>query len=251
MRRKLGSICMFLGAALVLAALSLFLWNRYEDARAGNAVDHVLPRIAEKIQDAAEDDTSYPDPYSDQMTETEIDGYYYIGYISISSLGLELPVMTDWSYPQLKISPCRYYGSTKTEDLVIAAHNYSRHFGNIKSLSVGDAVYFTDMDGVVTAYVVEEIDTLSSTDVEEMTDSGYPLTLFTCTYGGQSRVTVRCKLSGENGENISGRNGYGEYPTTQKHEREGFNRTALWKVGCTFANRETDGQRKRCLALPV
>lgn len=75
------------------------------------------------------------DPYATEMTEVEIDGYYYIGYISIPALGMELPVMSDWSYPQLNISPCRYAGSTKTDDLVIAGHNYTRHFGGIKNLS--------------------------------------------------------------------------------------------------------------------
>jgi sortase A len=41
---------------------------------------------------------------------------------------------------------------------------------------------------------VAEVETLEPTAVEEMTNSGYALTLFTCTYGGQSRVTVRCDL---------------------------------------------------------
>ena len=100
--------------------------------------------------------------------------------------------MSSWSYPQLKIAPCRYYGSVKTRDLVIAAHNYSRHFGNIKNLSAGDQVYFIDVEGVISSYEVAEVDTLNPTDVENMTSSGYALTLFTCTYGGQSRVTVRC-----------------------------------------------------------
>lgn len=183
---------MVLGAALVLAALSLFLWNQREDAQAGAAVAEILPQVVEEIEANMKDDTAYPDPYSAQMTEVEIDGYYYIGYISISSLGLELPVMTDWSYSQIKIAPCRYHGSTKTGDLVIAAHNYDRHFGNIKNMAVGDAVYFTDMDGVISAYQVEEIDILTPTAVEEMTDSGFALTLFTCTCSGQSRVTVHC-----------------------------------------------------------
>ena len=56
----------------------------------------------------------------------------------------------------------------------------------------GDPVYFTDMDGVTTAYEVAEVDTLSATAVEEMTGSGFDLTLFTCNYSGQARVTVRC-----------------------------------------------------------
>ena len=185
MGRKAGNLCLVLGTALILAARSLFLWNQWEDSRAGASVEKILPLVEEQI-DIGER------LYSTEMTEVEIDGYLYIGYLSIPSLGLELPVMSSWSYPQLRIAPCRYYGSTKTGDLVIAAHNYSRHFGNIRNLSAGDEVYFTDMDGEITAYEVAEVDTLNPTDVEEMTDSGYALTLFTCTYGGQSRVTVRC-----------------------------------------------------------
>ena len=178
---------MVLGAVLLAAALSLFIWNRYEDYRAGESAAEILSRLEEQAGDADTDD-----PYGTEMTEAMMDGYSYIGWVTIPSLGLELPVMAGWSYPQLRIAPCRYSGSTKTDDLVIAAHNYSRHFGNIKNLSPGDAVYFTDMDGETTAYEVAEVDTLNPAAVEEMTDSGYALTLFTCTYGGQSRVTVRC-----------------------------------------------------------
>ena len=183
-RRAASTLLIIAGAALLAGALSLFLWNRYEDERAGDAAQEALEqvrgRIAQSEGEAAE------------MTEVEIDGYLYIGYISIPSLGLDLPVMSTSSYEQLKIAPCRYHGSTKTDDLVIAAHNYERHFGGIKDLEAGDAVYFTDMDGVTTAYEVALVDTLSATAVEEMTSSGYDLTLFTCTLGGQSRVTVRC-----------------------------------------------------------
>lgn len=181
---------MILGAVSVLAALSLFLWNRWENRKAGIAVEEILPKVISAIE---EDGEKVPAPYDTEMTEVEIDGYYYIGCLSIPTLGLELPVMTDWSYPQLKIAPCRYFGSTKTDDLVIAAHNYTRHFANIKNLSVGDTVYFTDMDGVVSVYEMEEMDILSPSAVEEMTAGDYDLTLFTCTYGGKSRVTVRCE----------------------------------------------------------
>lgn len=183
---------MILGAVLIFAALSLFLWNRQQDRQAGELAEEVLPRIEEQIEENNSGETASVDPYSQEMPETEIDGNSYIGYLSIPSLGLELPVMSEWSYPRLRTAPCRYSGSTKTGDLVIAAHNYSRHFGQIKNLKPGDEVSFTDLDGVVMDYRVAEVDTLNPTDVEEMTDSGYALTLFTCTYGGRSRVTVRC-----------------------------------------------------------
>lgn len=188
---------MFFGTVLVLAALSLFLWNQNENRQAGVAAEKILSQVAEKIEEAAEEQTSRPDPYSTEMTEVEIGGYRYIGYLTIPALDLELSVMSDWSYPQLKLSPCRYYGSAKTDDLVIAGHNYENYFGGIKNLSVGEPVMLTDMDGVTTRYEVAELTVLPPEAVEEMTDSGYALTLFTCTYGGESRVTVRCERSQE------------------------------------------------------
>lgn len=204
MRNKAGIVCMVLGAALILAALFLFLWNRQEDHQAGEAADHILSQVIEEVgqaDDAGEtEEPSYPDPYDPEMTVTEIDGYGYIGYLSIPAIDLELPVMSEWDYTRMKITPCRYTGSTKTDDLVIAGHNYTRHFGSLKSLSVGDAVYFTDMDGKVWAYEVAVMEVLAPTAVEDMTDSGYDLTLFTCTYGGQSRVTIRCERVAEGAE---------------------------------------------------
>ena len=78
---------------------------------------------------------------------------------------------------------------------MIAAHNYSSHFGRLKNLSQGDEVTFTDVDGNVFSYVVAALETLSPYAVEEMTSGGWDLTLFTCTIGGKSRVTVRCETT--------------------------------------------------------
>lgn len=187
---------MVLGTALVLAALYLFLWNRQEDRQAGESAENILPQIIEEIQEpdtvTKTEEPSWPDPYDPAMTEVEIDGYAYVGYLSIPAIELELPVMSEWDYPRLKIAPCRYTGSTKTGDFVIAGHNYSRHFGPLSRLSEGDQVIFTDMDGEIWVYEVAAVEVLAPTAIEDMTASGYDLTLFTCTYGGQSRVTVRC-----------------------------------------------------------
>lgn len=191
---------MVLGAVLVLAALSLFLWNQRENNEAGAAAEEILPQVIKQIETPGavqEPDPSYPDPYDPAMTEVEIDGYAYVGYLSIPALELELPVMSEWDYARLKIAPCRYAGSTKTDDLVICAHNYTRHFGPIRNLTPGDTVIFTDMDGVVWQYQVTVVDILAPTAIEDMTASGYDLTLFTCTYGGASRVTVRCERAAE------------------------------------------------------
>ena len=59
------------------------------------------------------------------MPTQEVDGQSYIGVLELQPLGLSLPIISQWSYPGLRIAPCRYTGSAYQNDLVIAAHNYT------------------------------------------------------------------------------------------------------------------------------
>lgn len=203
MKSKIGIFCMILGAALVLGAVGLFQANQAEDQNAQDAVVELMPQLVDQIRQTEEATSEEPvlelqvpvellTEEDKQMMEVEIDGHLYIGYLSIPDLGLDLPVMSSWSYPQLDIAPCRYAGSILGEDLVIMAHNYRSHFANLSQLEQGDSVYFTEVDGTRTAYEVVGKDVLQPEAVEEMTAGDFDLTLFTCTYGGASRVTIYC-----------------------------------------------------------
>ena len=204
MKRKIGTSLMLCGAALILLALSFFGFNQWEAQQAEQSVEDILLQLLKEIPDetnAAEilrqpmgTPVEYLDPSAFEMTEVEIDGYAYIGYLSIPSLELKLPIMSSWGYPQLKIAPCRYFGSVRSKDLVLLAHNYKKHFGRLKELQEGGAVLFTDMDGVTYEYTMVAKDILPPAAVEEVTAGEYDLTLFTCTPGGASRVTVYCDL---------------------------------------------------------
>lgn len=147
-----------------------------------------------KVGEGAEEEPI--DPFDEEMKIKEINGYGYIGYLSIPALELDLPVMSEWDYGRLKISPCRYYGSTKTDNLVIAAHNYRFHFGYLGHLKPGDTVVFTDMESETLRYTVTSVEQLMPTDVDKVKDTGDDLILYTCTYGGAKRITVRCSYSG-------------------------------------------------------
>lgn len=128
-----------------------------------------------------------------EMPTQEIDGQRYIGTLRLESLGLTLPIISEWDYTRLRIAPCRYAGSAYLDNMVIAAHNYESHFGQLKNLSQGEQITFTDIDGNCFCYQVLDVEILSPYDVQEMTEGAWDLTLFTCTIGGQSRVTVRCE----------------------------------------------------------
>lgn len=200
MRRKFGVLFMFLGVTLLIGAAALFLNNKQEDAEAGKSVSEVLPQLQVAIPEEPDHEALNEElipadlmtPEQAKMTEVEIDGLLYIGYLSIPSLELDLPVLSEWSYDLLQKAPCRYLGSSKTDDLVLMAHNYDKHFGRLMKIETGESVYFTDMDGIVTGYEVIARDVLVPTAVEEVGSGAFDLTLFTCTYGGQSRVTVYC-----------------------------------------------------------
>lgn len=125
----------------------------------------------------------------------EIDGDAYIGILEIPAIGIKLPVNKEWSLFNAKTAPCRYTGSIATSDLIIAAHNFDTHFGNIRTLETGDAVIFTDVSGITYRYEVSGTETLEGTDVEKMQEGEWDLTLFTCTIGGKQRVTVRCRYA--------------------------------------------------------
>ena len=73
------------------------------------------------------------------MTVVDIDGCGYVGYLAIPALSLQLPVMADCDLTRMRIAPCRQFGSTWTDDIVIAGHNYQKHFGEIQTLRAGDA----------------------------------------------------------------------------------------------------------------
>lgn len=203
MRTKLGAVLILLGCVLMLGALWIGLCNWQEQEEAAEASGQAITQLVEAIhthyrQSADEDDQKVPEtqeptlPEERQMLTVEIDGNEYIGFVGIPSLELELPVMADWSYAKLRVAPCRFAGTTYGNNLVVMAHNYLSHFGRLKELRVGDAVTFTDMQAQTICYQVAALDILSPDAVEDMTAGEYDLTLFTCTYGGSSRIAVGC-----------------------------------------------------------
>lgn len=213
MRGKRGGFLITAGMLLIFAAIVLSGYNIWEERQAEKSAAQAMAHLEKTVvpmepelefhdwvSDGAvltvESEVEIPDyilnPEMDMPEET-IDGWDYIGILEIPALDLELPIISRWSYPALKIAPARYEGSAYQDNLVIAAHNYASHFGGIHELSLGDQVFFTDIDGNVFAYEVVVLETLKPTAIEQMCSGEWDLTLFTCTVDSRSRVTLRCE----------------------------------------------------------
>ena len=203
---KAGTILIVAGLLLFAAALFLTGYNLYDEYRAGTVANRVLNVLQQQTSGGSSNDMQLPEnslldqaelpdyilnPDMEMPTE-EVEGNDYIGVLEIPSLEISLPVMSEWSYPKLKISPCRYSGSAYTGNLVIAAHDYRTHFRSIKNLAAGAQVTFTDVKGRCFYYEVDAVEVLEPTAIQDMISEEWDLTLFTCTPGGRARVAVRC-----------------------------------------------------------
>jgi sortase A len=198
-RKAIGNTVIILGIVLLLCAGGLFVYNMNASNEQARVAGDLVARVRNEIEASSE--TTYvedEEPIMQEVSEqpafapVEIDGLSYDGYLTIPSLELEMAVFDTWNDDLLRKSLCRYYGSPATDDFVIAGHNYASGFGKLKDISVGDEVYFTDMNGNVIRYKVELIEIIGGTDVGHMIESDWDLSLYTCTYGGSDRLTVRC-----------------------------------------------------------
>ena len=214
-KRRVGAVCMALGALLLLGAAAIICENRREEAAAGREASAVLEQLQAELNAEGAglllpEDTANPErlsatPSPDQpkavssdgllpeMPTLTIDGRQYIGYLELPTLGISLPILSDWSYAKLRVAPCRYWGSVYDGSMVLLGHNYLDHFGRLKSLELGDPIQFIDADGNIYRYEVVQQETLEKTDVDAMLDSPYDLTLFTCAHGGERRIVVRAR----------------------------------------------------------
>lgn len=214
---KKGTFFITIGLLLLAAALLLTAYNVWDSHRAGAAAQEavqslktMLPSPGETAPEPTEEtsaqettipaeeaappeQTQPPAPLPEgEMPTVELNGYDYIGVLEVASLELSLPVMDQWDYERLKISPCRFAGNVYEDNLVICGHNYSQHFQPLKYVPVGTQVQFTDAVGNVFRYAVSSFDTVGPNDVERMISGDWDLTLFTCNVSGQTRCAIRC-----------------------------------------------------------
>ena len=216
-RGRMGLLCLCLGLALLIGALGLFQSNRREALEAEIASREVMEELAAAIEAGRElpperptEETAAPAPEAGPagtpspevlppeerpMESIAVEDQRCIGFLTIPALELELPVLEDCDEERMKIAPCRYSGSLAGGDLVIAAHNFQRHFGGLMRLPIGSEVIFTDVRGESTRFTVAELEQLREEETERMIAGEYGLTLFTCTYSGATRYTVRCLRS--------------------------------------------------------
>ena len=195
-KQKQGALLVLMGLCMVFASLLLHVTELRQDQQAGESAAVLLQQLElSRMSVPGTPEMVHPEESTSDagvMPEKEYLGYAMIGTWRVPSVGIELPILSSWSYELLNVAPCRYSGSIPEENMILMGHNYKSHFTPLHNLAEGASVEFEDVNGIVYHYSVAEIEILHKND-GELLPSEYPLTLFTCTRGGQNRVVIRCQ----------------------------------------------------------
>ena len=184
-----SKIIILLGVICMIASLSLFGYNFYEDQQANKYVNYVLDHL--KFE---EYDRTYELVAEMEMNVSFVDDIAYVGVLELEQFDLTLPIINKCNDDYLKIAPCCMQGSIYTKDMIIAGHNYSSHFGKLGLLKPGSKISFIDMNQNEFEYQVIDIFKINGNDYDKLVSLDYDLTLFTCTLSRIDRIVVGCML---------------------------------------------------------
>lgn len=121
--------------------------------------------------------------------------------LNIPRLGINYPVLADWSEELLKISLNKYWGPEPNEvgNYCIVGHNYrsGKMFGNLPAITNGDIIELTDTKyGRTIKYEVydrKQIDPNDTSCTSQLTGGKKEITLITCKEYGTQRLVVKAR----------------------------------------------------------
>ena len=176
--KKTSRLFFVVGIACIIAAIVLLYKIRIEEYQEEQKNSQIVDNMVEIISESQEIKEDY----------LEIDSEKYIGIIEIPSIELVLPVQLICDENHLNNGICLYYHNI---NYVIAGHNRKSQFRDLRYVKEGDSLFFYDIFGNKKEYKLERIEDLDPFNIDSFIDSKYAFTLFTCTYDGQKRHTLR------------------------------------------------------------
>ncbi len=200
------ALCAVFGLFFFLLAGAGVVGNLRESRAAGHAAFREAVKAEKSIRSRSEElraarraarrENAVPDYVLEpeiSLPVVEVDGDPCVGVLEIPALGMKLPVGAETSEDALRRHPCLYSGTAYREDMVICGHNYRSQMGAVKRMPEGTEIRFTDADGNMFFYELAAAEILKPEEVGKATDGSFPLTLITCTAGGEKRCALRCR----------------------------------------------------------
>ncbi len=185
-------ICVLTGIALVVVALGLFaFWqcgltsSQQQAENYVNTIKALIPEPVGTLPEARKNNT---------MPTLSIDGTDFVGVLEIPRYESSLPVCADWG--DISKYPCHFSGSVYDRTLQIGATSQRGQYDFYREISVGDTVFFTDMEGNRYTYSVTNIRHEDNADQTALRREDSALTLFVKNTYGFDYIIIYCNVAG-------------------------------------------------------
>ena len=186
------NICLYAGIGLlVIAAILMFTWqwNIRTAAQKAEAYIQSLYTLMPEPQSAIPEERK-----NNTMPVLSLEGTDFAGILEMPRYGSALPVGAVWKTPSKY--PCCFSGSVYNGTLQIGATTQKGQYDFYREISVGDTVFYTDMEGNRYTYTVTDIRYEKHADQAALERKDAALTLFIKNIYALEYVIIFCNTAG-------------------------------------------------------
>lgn len=148
-----------------------------------------------------EENEVYQENKAIEMYTKEGTSYKIIGKLTIPTLDIDYPIISETTDELLKISITKYWGANPNQvgNMVITGHNYktTKFFSKLNKIKLGDKIYIEDLSGRKMEYNVYKTDIIDPYDnscTSQKTNGNIEITLITCYNNDENRFIVKARV---------------------------------------------------------
>ena len=167
-------VCFWAGVCLLLAAiivLILWQWAIYTAEQKTAEYVNIIRELIPDPQGAVPDERS-----NNAMPILSVEETDFVGIIEMPRYGSVLPVCATWG--SLSQYPCCFSGNIHNRTMQIGGTSQMGQYDFYREISVGDAVFFTDMEGNRYTYAVTDLHYAKNANQTTLRRKNAALTLF-------------------------------------------------------------------------
>lgn len=183
-------ILIIVGVCLLVAAMVLLIvwqWNIRTAEQNSKEYVSVIRELIPEPQGAVPEERR-----DNTMATLSIDGTDFVGLLEIPKYDSVLPVCDDWGKPAKY--PCRFNGSVYDRTMQIGGTSQKGQYDFYRDISVGDNVFFTDMEGNRFSYTVTDICYENNADQSTLQRKESSLTLFIKNIYAFEYIIIYCDI---------------------------------------------------------
>lgn len=187
--KKIFKVQFIISITIIVFAICFFIYYLYSL--------EISENFSKKIINNYNISTLYSSNEKNKKTENLSENSIF-GIIEIPKINIYYPVFSFLSEENLKVSPCKLYGTNLSENtnICIAGHNYNNNmfFSNIDKLQKDDEIYIYDNNGFKYIYAITENYEVKENDLSPIYNynkNEKTLTLITCNNLNNNRIIIK------------------------------------------------------------